>query len=536
MPTRDFIRELGNLRAFRGEYVGNDLLERLEEAGLLRPRIRVRYPDSIARRFWLKKHNTWKCQLKLPVEPDGPRWNAAVDFANALHRWRNRQTYGSPPNPIDDPPPRFAQFIQNPKDLTFEGWNARRVDVSSDKYETLVDDENVEDYYTTWQVLLAAEMADAGIHIRINLADADTAAMAEGLRNGRIPNGTGCSFNFTSVHAAQDFAKHEKVLDCVVWFAEECSRALSHIVLKRGGSRFRMSAEEADEYDRSRHEMAVEAIRRFDVAETDLIALMTFLAKYWANWNRDGRPKIADGYKDVLGKAVILTREITGVKFTELRDRIGRVGGHFKPILDVIWPNWAEEEKERARLTLKASIPSESRGALNVTDADIDAFVEFLAREGLEAFFWRLKSFEDHALRGNEFALEGMRSDIQGMSIAVEHVAAVLGGNKTQLFEKFKQLWHDTTVLCILKRGDVAPLARTAKLADDWLALKDSIRALQTEPGGAIAADLVMAHRIRGGVHNTLPEHDHFELERLFVGLMRAALLTFVEVRRPSPA
>ena len=44
-----------------------------------------------------------------------------------------------------------------------------------------------------------------------------------------------------------------------------------------------------------------------------------------------------------------------------------------------------------------------------------------------------------------------------------------------------------------------------------------------------------MAHRIRGGVHNTLPENDRFELERLFIGLMRAALYTFIEVRRCSP-
>jgi hypothetical protein len=40
-----------------------------------------------------------------------------------------------------------------------------------------------------------------------------------------------------------------------------------------------------------------------------------------------------------------------------------------------------------------------------------------------------------------------------------------------------------------------------------------------------------MSHRIRGGVHVHLPEDGHFELEALFTELMRAALLTFVEVR-----
>jgi hypothetical protein len=87
-------------------------------------------------------------------------------------------------------------------------------------------------------------------------------------------------------------------------------------------------------------------------------------------------------------------------------------------------------------------------------------------------------------------------------------------------------------VLGILKRGDVSPLARQKSLAQDWPALKTKIDSLRAKPGGDIAADLVLAHRIRGGVHEALPEEDHFELEALFTGLMRAALLTFVEVQR----
>ena len=200
--------------------------------------------------------------------------------------------------------------------------------------------------------------------------------------------------------------------------------------------------------------------------------------------------------------------------------------------MEVIWPDWAEQEKERVRLTLKSNLTSRKSASGGVTDADIDAFVAFLAKEGLEAFFWRLKSFEEHALRGNEFAIEGMKSDIQGMSVAVEHVALTLGGTDTQLYEKFKQLWRDPDVLRMLKRGDVSPLARQKSLAQDWPALKTKIDSLRAEPGGEIAADLVLAHRIRGGVHEASPEEDHFELQALFSGLMRAALLTFVEVRR----
>ncbi|TYL85808.1 hypothetical protein [Bradyrhizobium cytisi] len=225
-----------------------------------------------------------------------------------------------------------------------------------------------------------------------------------------------------------------------------------------------------------------------------------------------------------------MARQLDGMTFEEVRDRVGNSGGRFKPILDVIWPSWTEQEKDRLCLTLKASITNKNIEGLS--EADIQAFAGFLADEGLSAFFWRLKSFEDHVFRGNEFALEGMRSDLQGMAVAVEHVVAALGGTETQLYEKYKQVWKDPEVLGILKRGNVSPLARQERLAQHWPALKAQIDALRKETGGAVAADLVIAHRIRGGVHTILPEDDQFELEALFLTLMRAAVFTFVEVRR----
>jgi hypothetical protein len=87
-------------------------------------------------------------------------------------------------------------------------------------------------------------------------------------------------------------------------------------------------------------------------------------------------------------------------------------------------------------------------------------------------------------------------------------------------------------VATVLKRGDVGQLMRQIRLSEDWPALKAKIDALRSKPGGAVTADLVMAHRVRAGVHRILPEDDHFELEALFVGMMRAALMTFVEMRQ----
>lgn len=535
MQADDFVRELAPLRAFGSAYISTSLLEELESTGLLRPIVRIRYPDAIARRFWLVTHEETPCQVTLPIEPDGPRWDAAIDLSNALYRRRSSFTYRLAPHPLDDPEPRFAEFIKHPTDFVFERRMERRVDVSNDVYGTLFSDCNVDDYYSSWQILLAAEVADAGVHIRINLADENLSTLAEEIRHGRIPERTQHSFNIRAIHAAQDFSKHQNALDAVVWFAEEWERVLAAITMEHRERRFRLTPSERARYDQSGQDLARASIDRFRVCGDDLTALIRFLGEYWSHWDREGRPRIADAYKAYMARAVELAGRIENLTFADLRDRIGRVHGPLKPILDVVWPDWSDEEKRRARLTLKGSTGSEKPGGLVVSDVEIEAFVEFLAQNGLEAFFWRLNSFENHALRGNQFSLQGMKSDIQGMAIVVEHVAEALGGTETQLYEKFKQLWRDPDVLEILRRNDISPLARTAQWGKNWPSLKNRINALCNEPGGEAAADLVMAHRIRGGVHSAFPEDDHLELEALFVGLMRAALRTFVEVSRRNP-
>jgi hypothetical protein len=531
MDSSTFLRELGELRAFRGEYVGANLLESLEASGLLFSRLRIRYPDPVARRFWLLTHPERPRKMKQLVEPDGPRWDDALAFDKALHRAQNWLAYGLIPHPLDDLQPRFSQFVERPTPGTFAPHLDRRVEISNDLEDTLFTN-NSDDRYSTWQLLLAAEQADAGVYMRMNLeGEQRFDAVREALDDGRLPKGIGFAYNFQPIYAAREFKKNEKVLDAVVWFAEERGRALSNIIKGRGG-RFQLSPDEGRQYEEDSQRLAVVACGRFSVNVDDLITLIRCFAKRWSDWSREGRPLIADAYKEFVGAAVLLARRFGGLPFVELRDRAGAVGGWHKPILDLMWPDWAKEEKERVSLTLEANLGKTG----NVTQADIDAFVEFLASEGLEAFFWRLKSFEEHVFRGNEFAVEGMKSDIQGMAVAVEHAAEALGATETQLYAKYKQLWKDADVLALLKDGDVSPLARRSRLLEDWPALKEKINALRAKPGGEVAADLVMAHRIRGGAHTFLPEDDQFELEALFTGLMRAALSTFIEVRCRKPA
>jgi len=528
MSVRQFQGELEKLRAFRGESVGDRLLESLESSRLLIPRARVRYPDSVARRFWQERDRNQKYRLTQPVEPDGPRWSAAVDLSNAMYKRQNAWAYGEQPHPLDDIEPRFREFVEDPALTEFHPWDTMRVDVGNDVHPVLYESGNVETFYTAWQVLLTAEVADAGIHFRMNLADKGVIEAADrALRDGKAP-GRNYSFHFLPVYAARDFAKHEHALDAVVMFAEESARAFSAVSRPHRGGRFRLTEEQAREYEQAQERAAETSAARYRVSIDDLIAVCRFLGERWSEWDRNGRPLFADAYKSAFAETVRLVQRVGKLSFAQVSDRVGSVGGGLAPILDKVWPDWSKVEQDRVRRSLSGA----TNGYDGLSPEIIDAFVAFLADNGLEAFFWRLNSFERHTFRGNEFALEGMKSDIQGMAVAVEHVTEALGAKATQLYEKFKQLWQEPAVLNLLKRGDVSQLARAARLSEDWPGLKAKIEELRSEEGGKIAADLVMAHRIRGGVHTILPEDDQFELELLFIALMRAALLTFAEVKR----
>jgi hypothetical protein len=541
MDSRDFARELEKLRAYRGDFVGEGLLESLEQARLLIPRVRIRFPAPIARRFWFENHD-WAGRPKQDLEPDGPRWDASEELREALHRWCEHTLYGPSNHPLDEPDPRFTDFIENPAMSAFQPWNDMRVEVSNDLYPELFDSGNVGTYYSSWQILLAAEVADAGVHFRLDLANEDIARSArQALWEGKAPGGSGW-FHLLPVHAARAFRKHERFLDAVTWCAEETERAFQYMLKDRGPERFRLSEQQGNQYRLASADVARKAALRHQVGTDELISLCQFLAEHWAEWDRDGRPLIADAYKSFLAKAVRMTMHVGNFDLQTIRDRIGRLDGWFEPILDKVWPDWSKQQQKRIRMTLKSAMAG--RNAYGVSDDDIDAFVDFLAENGLEALYWRVHSFEQHAFRGNAFAIEGMQSDLQGLALTVEHVAAALGRTRnqlpdkffnSQLYEKFRVLWRDEDVSRLLKDNRNFDLARQPRLAANWVKLKEEIAALRRKSGGEVVADLVMAHRIRGGAHAPLPEDDQLELENQFLTLLRAALLTFVEVQRPRP-
>lgn len=527
LTSREFATELKPLKAFRGTFIGDRLLESLERTGLLRPKLRLILPDPVARRAWFENHRDEVETMVEALEPDGPRWDAFRSLHEALDRQRSRFIYGDAPHPFDHPQPDHRQFLQESAAQTFTSWSERRVSVANDRHARLYDTSNVEDFYSAWQVLVAAEVADIGFHLRINMADAEVARAArEDVHNRRMPPGD-LSELFAPARALNGFVRHGAALDSVVYALEEADAALALIVRGEGGGRFRLSNEQADAYAEARRAAAFRARDLYKVGLNELLGSATFLAERWADWDSEGRPLIAAAYKAHLAGAVRVLQMTEDMSFASIRDAVSVQGAGSRPTLDVIWPDWMEGQKERLRLTL---LGAAAHGLSVLSEEDVAAFADFVADERQDAVFLRLSSFERHAFEGGNAPDAGMSSDLEGLAVAVEHLVRAMGGKKDQLYLMFLELWSEPEVLRHLRAH--VNLARQGRPPSEWPKTKAEIEALRrVDAAGAIAADLIMAHRLRGAVHHPLAEEDQFEKERLFVGLLRAAALTHAHLR-----
>ena len=286
-------------------------------------------------------------------------------------------------------------------------------------------------------------------------------------------------------------------------------------------------------YREAREEAAHCGMERHNVRTPEIIAVCKFLAERWSDWDSEGRPLIAEAYKIFLAAAVRILQMTTDMTLDDIKEAVGHQGSSFRPTLDVVWPDWAREQKERVSRTLRGAVMAEGPGKLSTEE--IAAFADFVEQEQQDAIFLRLESFERHVFGDVDAPMAGMSSDVQGMAVAVEHVIRAMGDPSDQLYKMFKALWTEPTVATLLQSNE--KLARQGRPASEWPAVKAEIEQLRSSgPAGAVVADLVMAHRLRGAVHHQLPEQDQFEMEKLFFVLLRAAAITHAHVQRGKAA
>lgn len=513
LDAKAFLDEAKALKVTHG-HLSDIVLERLEKQRSLIPRLRLHYPDPIERRWWAQDHEGY--DVGGIHEPDGQRW----EDANALEQARQRRRWEIDPtitpHPLDDPEARFLLFIEHPAELPFVAWRDYRVSVNAEGAKPFYTSQTVVTYYSSWQLLQYAEVATMGVMALMNLFEFDNWPSAEAV--AAAPQ----SYSVMPIHAMRGFAEHRAALNAMVWFAEEAMKGYE-FATRAGHHRRLISAEESAEIMRTRLWAAEQARVRHGVYEEQLLAANRFLFEQWAQWEGDGRPLIAGAYKSIAAQGVRLACLIGNMNVDEYRDRVGLAGGYFKPIMDVVWPNWAVEQRDDVRRVLVSYRRQDALLQAEFSDALVDRFLDFIEAKGLHGFYWRMESFNHHSFEGNDYSLEGLKGDVQGMAVIVEHIASALGAKKEQLRDKFKELWKgDPDVLMLLKDNQVMKVGNGKGIDLDWFDARNLLGVPEQT-----AADLAIAYAIRGGAHRTIEETNPLKLERLMLILLRAAVRTF---------
>lgn len=380
LETDRFLREIKDLEIVA--FLPTErLLERLERQRILIPKIRLRYPDSIERRWYAKARPGYRRPRPIgPKEPNGPRWKAAcaLEKARQAQHWPGRFDPLIHADPRDNPLQEWRQFIQFPARRKFVPWTDFRVRVDGASGGERWHNQTVITYYSSWQLLLFIECHDMGTMNFGNTEDWNW-------HSGELPTSweTG-GLQLEPIRSLRAFRKFEKVLDAVVWFSEESVKNQNFIVMKSASqSRRLIEDHEQTEIERRAIELARQSRAQFRVTYPQVIELLKFLCGRWGDWEEIGYQHHTRAYKAFIGKAVAFALYLKKVPRQRLVDDVGCVTGHFRPTLRVIFKDWATEWRERAASLIVGFSSPNSLLKADFTVQQANAFLNFVERENL---------------------------------------------------------------------------------------------------------------------------------------------------------
>lgn len=521
LELKQFIGEVAKMRILHHRPTP-DTMEYLERERILIPRLRLRYPDEIERRWFDDERYGWE-----PVgtrEPDGERWDAACALEEARQNANLRRQRADPldhPHPLDHPNREWRQFIQYPKRRKFVTWDHFKVRVGEQNGDVRFKADTVVTYYSSWQLLLILECQRMGVHFTGN-TDGWNWIEAE------VPEHWRASTSFEPIRALRKFAEFERQLDAVVWFTQE-KHLNEYFVLRNASGRRIIEDDERDEMERRTVALGRLCRERYQVSYPQIIELLKYLSQRWDHWHRIGCDNHAKAYKRFIADATWLARYLKDVPVDRLFDDVGRVTGHFKPTLRVIFQDWATEWREDAQRILEGFATPGAILTADFTKDEVRQFLDFVEHLDMLEFYWRWRSLNERAFSSDANLMAGLRSDLQGMALSVEHIVDALlepvtEHPKRQLYEKFKQLWPASTAVGrLLKSNDYRERAFAEGAID--LAWHDELQ--EGTNHEVIASDLALCHAIRGSAHYRIVEDNQLLIERMSVILLRGVMQAF---------
>lgn len=377
------------------------LIEFFEKEGLLTPIVRIQFPPEVLRRFEQEERDGQA--IFKPIEQDGQRLDEAIDALKTLPhgRWNDSRIYGESVHPLDNPDPRFAPFIITDfsKD-TFVPWSELRPPIFELDGRTIRSQERfTPSFYHYWQIFFLEALLRSGskMYHPFNDETIDQLIWRGDFGNHALKNRMAGATNIEARHHLAELESYSVHFEAVGYFEAYTHHALQVFLRDRDVRSGKLSYKATLQYKRREKEIARDAMARSALLPKDLVAFVTQQASWWDAAQRRGPQAIADEYRRNIQATLKLYRLYTKKSPGLLVEKVGTLG-HFRPILEVIFPDWVEEQRELAVRSLQNWVQRDFNklpAPFPVSDNDLESFCDWLESAGLYQFYWQYKRFSD---------------------------------------------------------------------------------------------------------------------------------------------
>ncbi|PQA89240.1 hypothetical protein CW354_04705 [Marinicaulis flavus] len=404
----------------------------MEREGILSPVRRVRYPAPLVRRLALEEGDRHPSEKILePIERDDTVAKAALSLHGALCFPTRSITARDAESPhiLDKIRPEHAPFIQTEFSReTFVPWDDFKVFAYLiDGDEIYAGDRFYPTFYHAWQVFfLATYLRTAAMLLYAVDDDAVSKAMWEGrLDDDAIRKRRQVTFNIEARHELHELRKYENCFDAVSYFQDYSRNALQRFG-RHADEHGRLAPRHWQAFRAREKQIAAETLGKYGLNDKDLIDFVKAQCKWWNDAERRGPALLADEWKRHIGITLDFHRAATGATHEQQSADVGRVTGHFKPTLDVVFPSWIKEQRELAFRSLKPWAADGFDGTptpFTFNDTELDELCKWLEEKKLYQFYWIYRRAVEGRHRDDPVQRAATTADVANFANLAEMIA-----------------------------------------------------------------------------------------------------------------
>ncbi len=523
MSPKEFGALIADLRL--GPTIFQDgLLEFFERQHIVVPVARVRWPDSMV----LEGRDAVADPAPTLAERD-----ATQALSDALRLWRRFDADPELTHPFDAgaQAPGATLITTDVASQEFVNWADFRTNIRGAGQDPLYVNDGVDTYYHDWQVLLVADALKMGVHLIFDTRRPELLTLAMSGKLTEIPDDV--TYGTVSFEGPRGLAKG---LEWARWFDAAAkveavrSRKLAALAQGHNGQIFTLEGAELADFNAVQKRSAERALAEITATRDHARSFLVYLCERWDEWSRRGWSEVAGEYKRQIGLALRMVMHAFDTDFEALAVEVGRATGHFANTLDVIFPDWKQDARDKAELSLKHSVVAKAPAAdaaLALDDAAITDLLDWLERNDQWKVHLSIEAILKHQFSASPIDHSALAKEVESLSATFEHLTNALldeagVSSSGTLMKKVQAFWNTSTeVHGILTTQFALVSTRTAPRANRL----GAIAALTpTGPNIDVARTILAAVLYRNdGLHNGMAswaEAELHEAARVFLTAM----------------